>query len=144
MARGGRRSGKPGASYGNRTDLQQAPRVAGGQPYGVAQMQRQAQQAVPIAGTPMPAPGAAPMPAAGAPMPQGPLPGSLGFTDPSQRPGEPVQHGLPMGPGGGPEVLGNVPDANSAVATQLRAIYMRFPTEQMRGLIEQIDTGNDR
>lgn len=27
---------------------------------------------------------------------------------PTARPDEPVTHGLPMGPGGGPEVLGNL------------------------------------
>lgn len=53
MSRGGRRAGKPGASYGNRSDLQR-PRPlpvtsAPGQPYGAATQEQQDQTAVPMA-----------------------------------------------------------------------------------------------
>lgn len=110
--RGGARTGRPGVSYPNRSDLHtplpaQAP---AGQEYGARLAQLQAQQAVPIApappgGTAAPGGGGAP-PAAGAPPP-GPAPGEvMPLGAPSQRPDEPVTHGLPTGPGAGPEALG--------------------------------------
>jgi len=65
-----------------------------------------------------------------------PLPGTLGSLLPSQRPGEPLTHGLPSGPGGGPEVL--LPTRMPPTADylgQLRAIYAQYPTEALRELI---------
>jgi hypothetical protein len=121
VPRGGRRAGSPGASYQNRTDLNQTrtlpAQAATGQPYGAAGAQLAAQKAVPM-GTP-PVPG--PMPTGGAPMggapmgdpntPPPPGPGELpGLTDPTNRPGEPVTHGLPFGPGGGPGIFPQAPD----------------------------------
>ena len=113
MPRGGKRFGTPGQAYANRTDLSaaEAIKTVPGQAYGAAQQQREAQQTIPIKGTQVapagPAAGAAASsPAApAAPPPNPTVPGTLGFADPSARPGEPVQHGLPMGPGAGPEVL---------------------------------------
>lgn len=110
--RGGRRQGTPGKSYSNRVDLQshQPVRTAPGQAYGVATQQAQAQQAMPLPGgaanagpsTPPP-----PGPLGGMPpLGTGPLPGSLGpLHAPTGRPNEPVTHGLPTGPGAGPEIL---------------------------------------
>ena len=71
-------------------------------------------------GTPAP-PAAAP---GATPPPQGPVPGSLpGLSAPTQRPDEPVTHGLPMGPGAGPEVLMNTGgNAHANVASQLSAL----------------------
>lgn len=59
MPRGGRRQGKPGANYGNRTDLALGPRklpvtTAPSESYGQATELRQAQQAVPMASGPQP------------------------------------------------------------------------------------------
>src|SRR5689334_22782298 len=89
MARGGARSGRPGSQYGNRTDLQQGPHLAPtanvGQPYGTATQQTQAQQQVPMG----PPPGPPPIP----------------LSAPTSRPGEPVQAGLPIGPGSGPSPM---------------------------------------
>lgn len=120
MARGGRRSGKPGVAYPNRTDLNAQPvRTASGQEYGERTRQEQAQQAVPL-------PAAAPVP------PAQPL------LRPTERPNEPVTSGLPLGPGPGPEVLGG---ADLPELEELRAIYMRFPNEGMRTLIELMETG---
>lgn len=104
MPRGGRRSGTPGTSYPNRSDLA-SPRLpaqaAPGQPYGVAGAQVAAQQAVPIQ-RPQAVP-TAPSAAAAPPV----LPGSFGPLDrPTERPGEPVTAGAPVGAGPGPEVLG--------------------------------------
>lgn len=117
--------GAPGASYGNRTDLNQnrslPVRTATGQTYGVAQAQAEAQRAMPMRAAPMPAPaqGApAPMPApaggpasppVGAPIP----PGAFGdLHRPTERPYEPVTAGAVSGPGPGPEALMRPPNVN--------------------------------
>jgi hypothetical protein len=97
MARGGRRSGSPGAAYANRTDLNGGAALpamaATGQPYGQAGQQLAAQQAIPIQTQP-------------SPVPAGPLPGELtALHAPSERPNEPVTHGVSVGPGAGPEIL---------------------------------------
>lgn len=102
MPRGGRRSGTPGAQYGNRSDLQQGPRpmpptAAPGQTYGVAAAQVRAQQAVPVGPTPTPTVPAAPSPAA----PTGTAP-IIPLDAPTMRPNEPVTAGSPSGPGPGP------------------------------------------
>lgn len=85
MARGGARSGKPGANYTNRSDLQNAPRLAPtaqtGQPYGEAGAQLSAQSQMPIGPPPTP------------------------ISAPTARPGEPVTSGLSLGPGPGPESI---------------------------------------
>lgn len=142
MPRGGKRNGKAGAAYSNRTDLNGSPqaiKAAPGQAYGVAQQQREAQSVIPVAGTPMtPAPGAAAAggsPAAAAP-PSGPMPGEVAsLLAPTSRPGEPVTAGLPIGAGAGPEALNGAMDSNGIVI-QLQAIYSRYPTEQIRQLLE--------
>lgn len=85
MPRGGPRSGRPGAQYPNRSDLQSAPRLAPqanqGQPYGTAKAQLDAQAEVPMGAPPVP------------------------LAAPTQRPGEPVTSGLSLGPGPGPEAI---------------------------------------
>ena len=59
MPRGGRRTGKPGANYGNRSDLQTGPRAlpvtsAPAAQYGQATELADAQRAVPMASGPLP------------------------------------------------------------------------------------------
>lgn len=147
MARGGKRQGQPGQAYGNRTDLN-PPKPAAtaftGQPYGQGVQQAQAQQALPVGGTPVPPPqpgGAGPMPQSTPvgqmPQPTGPAPGSAGdFTRPTERPGEPVTHGLPTGPGGGPEVLGPTAQAPmDPVTARIYALYKRFPLQEIADLL---------
>jgi hypothetical protein len=117
--RGGRRAGTPGTAYGARTDLNQQRtlpvQTAPAQQYGQGAAQTIAQQAVPMATAPVPAVSAQMSPPApvtptppagaggGAPAPRGP------FDRPTERPGEPVTAGLPVGPGPGPEALGMAP-----------------------------------
>lgn len=144
MPRGGKRTGTPGVAHAQRTDLNgpQPVKTAPGQAYGAAQQQREAQNVIPISGTQV-----APAQPPGAPAAAGPpslpvQPGSLGWTDPSARPDEPVTAGLPMGAGGGPEMLGGALSGNDDVEMQLRAIYQAHPTEQLRALIEAIDNGD--
>lgn len=119
MPRGGPRSGKPGAQYSNRSDLQNAPRLAPtaekGQPYGVAGQQLAAQSALPMAPPPIP------------------------LSAPTTRPNEPVQSGLPIGPGPGPEAAQlSTPDP---VESTIRALYQMFPNRDLAELIEDMDTG---
>lgn len=72
----------------------------------MATEQAKAQSIIPLANAqagPTPVAGAQPSPPG---LGAGPLPGSLGpLHAPTDRPGEPVTHGLPSGPGGGPQVL---------------------------------------
>lgn len=116
---GGVRTGSPGARP-NRTDIA-APRavpneVAPGQTYGAGAAETAAQRAVPVSqppgpptGAPVPTSGAAgpDLPAAGQPFnpPPGQAPGELPWLHPTNRPHEPITAGLPVGAGGGPEIL---------------------------------------
>jgi hypothetical protein len=109
MPRGGYRTGRRGARYPNRTDLHTplAPAAPAGLAYGQHQAlidsQRQMPMAAPATAAPTPPTAAPPGPSAAPPV----LPGSLGaFDRPTERPGEPVTAGLPIGPGPGPEALG--------------------------------------
>lgn len=140
--RGGARSGTPGKSYGNRTDLNTATqpvRVAPSQQYGQGVQQEAAQQAMPL-------PNNTGMPAA-APAPQAPpvapaVPGELGPLDrPTSRPGEHVSTGLPMGGGAGPEAMMSGPSDD--VGLRLRALYQAFPNQDLRDLIAAHDENMD-
>lgn len=107
---GGARQGTPGTAYANRSDLAAQPvATAKGQEYGKATAQAEAQRAVPLAQMPPPPTAqasAAPPPGSFA----GPYPGEVtGLDAPTERPREPLTHGLSIGPGGGPEVLGPEP-----------------------------------
>src|ERR1017187_9642011 len=99
----------------NRSDLTRpTAQAVPGQGYGEAAQQRAAQQQIPMGLPSAPGPsspgagpgGAPPTPPPGPPIPEPMSNGPL--TRPTERPNEPVTHGLPMGPGGGPEVLQGV------------------------------------
>lgn len=159
------RQGKPGTSYANRSDLQSAEPVAiktaPGQTYGQRTAQAAAQKAVPLAPPPGPAvtPSAPPVPAGpphsgqqlGPQTPQqsppqslhstSPEPGELHWTGPSQRPNEPLTHGMAQGPGAGPTVLtgiGAIANRTNPqdTATKLLATLAMQPTagSQLRDL----------
>lgn len=148
MPRGGRRTGTPGKTYTNRADLNTnrgpVPMMAAtGQAYGQRAEQMAAQRAMPVAAPPAPAmappPAPAGPPAGGALAPSGPMPGELGFADPSGRPGEPVTAGVPVGPG--PSGVDQPVGMDSPLRLRLGAMYQAFPTEELRSLIEQLDEG---
>ena len=88
MPRGGPRSGRPGAQYPNRSDLQSAPRLAPqanvGQGYGQAKAQEDSQATIPMGPPPVP------------------------LNAPTAHPNEPVQNGLSIGPGIGPEAIPSI------------------------------------
>lgn len=115
MARGGPRQGTPGSQYGNRSDLQAAPRqpakAAPNQQYGERKRQMDAQRSMP-------------------------LPGQRPFARPSERPDEPITAGLPVGAGPGPEALAPIvaPQQGDALAA-LRAAYQLFPNDDLLDLI---------
>jgi len=117
MASGGERSGRPGAQYGQRSDLQAQPRtaqpvrVAPGQQYGRAEAQREAQRSIP-------------------------LPGQKPFARPTERPDEPITAGLPIGAGPGPEALAPIvaPRGDDVVAA-LRAAYQLAPSDDLLDLL---------
>jgi len=103
--KGGKRQGTAQTAYANRTDLNnrgpQPITTAPGQPYGQAQMQEDAQKAVPMSATPAPAPQATqavsgPQNASQAPivpMQPSPAPGEIPFDHPTSRPDEPIMAG---------------------------------------------------
>lgn len=117
MARGGRRSGVQGQAYSNRTDLNSGPRIDAlrGQPYGEAGAQIASQQALPMAPPPIP------------------------LTAPTNRPNEPIQAGLPIGPGPGPEAAA-IPSPDPVEMT-LRGLYEMYPNRDLAELLEDIDRG---
>ena len=120
--RGGRRRGIEGRTYTNRSDLQTGPRqpirVATGAPYGQRQQLENAQRAMPLA-APSPPPDIVPLDA------------------PTARPDEPLTAGAPFGAGPGPEALGMAMPADEV--EELRAVYARFPSEELRQLLEEAE-----
>ncbi len=131
MSRGGKRNGKVGTAYAQRSDLAGSPqaiKTAPGQAYGMAQQQRDSQAIVPVAGTAVPAPGAPSPGGQAAPAPQGPTPG-MGFADPTARTGEPITAGMPMGAGPGPESLG-LPDENGVEDLAMYLPMLEFMASQ--------------
>jgi hypothetical protein len=101
---------------GNRTDRTVPAAVPPGLTYGQRQVEQAGQQSVPVGQPPGPPTGApVPTSAAGGPQPDlpaqaynpppGKAPGELPWLHPTNRPHEPITAGMPVGPGGGPEIL---------------------------------------
>lgn len=140
MPRGGRRGGTPGKAYPNRSDLQTAQPVSTvpNQPYGQAGQQAEAQKVAPLAGK-----GAGmPPPPAAAGGGQGPMPPQMGpppkpLDAPTDKPGQPLMAGAPIGPGPGPEALPNVQQPTDVLGLFLREMYRAEPSEDIRQLIQQ-------
>ena len=120
--------------------------AASGQQYGRRAEQMAAQRAVPVArpatdAAPASPPAAGAAPPTGRPAVDGPLPGQLiGLDAPSQRPGEPITAGLPVGAGPGVEAnpFASVGSPDDAVLA-LRAAYAAYPSEELRAILERID-----
>ena len=146
MPRGGKRQGKPGTPYQNRSDLTQAPSAAPGQTYGVQAQQLRAQQTAPLPkqAPPSLAPAAGPP---GGPTPPGaqptqaPMqPGGLGpLHAPTDNPNQPLTAGLPSGPGPGPEALAGQSASNPV--DEIRAMYAAHPNDDLRRLLAYLDGG---
>ncbi len=128
MPTGGPRTAKPGASYGNRSDLTASADAT----YGDQVNQEAIRSATPNTS----APGLAPGQGAGGPPP----PGSLTpIGAPTQRPGEPASAGLSMGPGPGPDGLTPTPTVNMDLYT-LRALAQIRPSRDLDRLIAYAET----
>src|SRR5690606_13363282 len=118
MPRGGRRQGQQGKAYSNRTDMNQPVRTKKGQEYGEAKRQEEAQEIVTLPQQPPVAP-----------------PGTVpGLSDPTSYPDRPVTHGLPLGPGSGPEVLGL--DPYDEALSLARELYRRHPYPDLLRMIQ--------
>ena len=140
MARGGARTGTPGRSYQNRTDLHQPVKAAPGGEYGQVTELKNAQRVIPLPNAnalppprvqqaqPVPGGGGAPLIA----------PGELNFEAPTERPNEPVTAGLPVGPGPGPEAL-NLPSDVSTIAANLRTMYANVPAAQNADFLRLVE-----
>jgi hypothetical protein len=125
--------------YARRTDggPAQVNSTVPDQPYGDAKQQHADERIAPMGGK--------------APLPPAPTPGGdggqpsmaafagLGFGDPSQRPNEPVTHGVDIGPGGGSDVL-NLPTApNPAQGTgQMTSLLQRLSATDATGILGQL------
>lgn len=118
MARGGSRQGTPGEAYSNRTDLMVKPRNPEATP--------------------------APGPTGPVPVPAGPpLVPSVPFNAPTQRPGEHVMAGAPLGPGPGPVEAGMTPAGpRDLVLEQLKAYYAAHPNPDLGDFIENLMAGD--
>lgn len=117
MPRGGKRQGTPGAGYSNRTDLL---------------MMRKPDTGVPTAGTGgQTAPAQAPQQSFVSPemIPR--------LDDPTGRPGDPLTHGLDVGPGPGSEVRPSIAPIDPSLAT-LQAAYLRNPTPELRAVLMRL------
>lgn len=139
--RGGKVDGKVGQAYSNRTDLNAATTTVPGQEYGQQIAQQMAMRNVPTAQAanntlraPQTIQNAQPAPSAtsATPAPQAPLL----WDHPSDRPGEPIHAGLPVGPGPGPEALAPPPAAAQAPTASLLAQLASAPgaTPEVRQL----------
>lgn len=133
MPRGGKRSGKPGASYTNRTDLNKPSLAAPPKTYGDAAASARAQQAVPL---PQAGPPGGPAAGAGMQPPAGPLPGELQFGRGSDRPMEPLTAGMNVGPG--PGASATMPTVDPVVEN-LRAAARAFPNQAIFDLLERLE-----
>jgi len=105
--------------------------------YGERAAQERSQRQLPLAGgaaIPSGPEGGPPS----APGPEGPFPGELGgLADATNRPGEPITTGLPVGAGAGPEALGMNPGEN--VKAELRALFRANPIPELADLIAEAD-----
>ena len=121
--RGGKREGTPGKGYSNRTDLAMAPDMS--------------QNTAATGGMTAPAPQAQPM------QPPAPVVGAdevPNLTDPTQRPGEPVTHGLAVGAGGGSEVVGPMPPAPADPVRQaMEALMLISPNPDLQRILTRLD-----
>lgn len=148
MARGGRRKGQTGKPYPNRSDMRaQKVSVAPSAQYGQGVQQRAAEQALPLPSNSQGAGVVAPPASSSvaAPAPEGPQPGTLGFTGPSARPGEPLTTGLPIGAGAGPESAGlgvKPPSTVQMMANGLEYLIQRVdqPSQELLDLYQQLRT----
>lgn len=115
----------------------QAPAAPKGQQYGQQGAQLQAQEIVPVAGSPTGEPGRPRSSSGPSAQPQPGLePGNVPtLDDPSAYPDQPITAGLPTGPGPGPEAL-NMANFGAPELAELKAMFMKYPNEDLRAVID--------
>lgn len=140
MPRGGARRGTPGTTYANRTDLNTSlPKTAApGQTYGSGAAQMRAQTAMPMGAQPPPAPAGPPAPPGQPPV----QPGQFGPLDrPTDRPGEPLTAGAPIGPGPNSPALPVQVDPLLSAAAALSRLGDSLPP-MLRGVVQQLQAAH--
>lgn len=139
MPSGGRRQGRSGHKYPNRSDMRtQKPQATPNQTYGEAGKQLASQAQMPLSAAPVA--GSSPAPPQAAPGGGGPqvIPS---LTAPTTRPNEPLTAGLATGPGAGPEAL-NLPPASAEddkTLAMLRGMYQAYPNSDLAALIAEMN-----
>lgn len=123
--------------YSKRTDggPAQVMSAASGQAYGDKKAQLDAQRVAPMGGQePLPKP---PSPAGGSGAPASmPQFNGVPLDAPTQRPGEPITHGVDIGPGGGSDVL-NLPSQPTGPqgTGQMTALLTRLSATDLTGAL---------
>lgn len=130
--------------YARRTDggPAQSLSTVPDQPYGQQSADLASQRIAPMAGQ-------QPLPSAPTPTPGGqdqgggavsaPQYSGGAFNAPSARPGEPITHGVDIGPGGGSDVLNLPQPVNPAAGTgQMTALLQRVSTTDTTGILGQL------
>jgi hypothetical protein len=111
----------------------QPARYMSGLPYGQGQAQMQQQTAAPMAGSSTPTTTSS----------QRPTPPSIKtLTEPSETLNRPITHGMPFGPGAGPEVINTpaqIPQDRNPSVDIIKALYQQDPrNEDLRYIIESL------
>lgn len=128
-----------------RTDLTLPKVTVPGQDYGKQQAQMNAMQAVPMASQaqPMSQPAAPTQQAAPEAPPSVPPPkfSQLKYLHPTEHPDLPMTHGLPIGPGAGPEAMGQFASAHASLSATMESLahgpYGTPELTQVAQLIQQ-------
>jgi len=129
--RGGRRQGRAGKAYPNRTDLNVQPvRSAPSTEYGSRAASERQQTAAPLPQRPGIPPGVAGLMAPAS----GTAPPAPGLFRDSERPGEPITAGLGIGPGPGPGM-----DLELSTRDLLEAVARKFPNPDLMRMLEALD-----
>lgn len=125
MPTGGPRTAKPGATYGNRSDLTASADATYGDNVNQQAIRSSTPNRAPVRG------------GGGGPPPPGSL---IPLSAPSTRPNEPVTAGLPVGPGDGPEALAPMPPMGDDSLYELRALAARFPSKDLDRIIAMAES----
>ena len=122
----------PGA-LSRRTDggPTQAARYMAGGKYGEGKQMMQMQQSAPMAAQQS-------VPAGKANLNRANLPSITPLTAPTERPNEPLTHGMPFGPGGGPEVLGQTAQQSQTLSQTVAGLVQYDTTGELSDLYDYL------
>lgn len=147
-------TGRAPTAQGARVRSVQTPKAPTGMKYGAHQETISSQRAMPLPQAP--SPGASPTGNPAVSAGQGGAPGggaasalaaAMGMPPPgpglaaeSNRPGEPLSHGAPFGPGAGPEILdmGSPGGVAGDVRARMHALYRHYPLPEIAELLAEM------